>query len=74
MKSGRCLYSLRCAALCVAWLGLSACPEGAAQKLSERCSKAYEKCLLPNGVLGVCDTVACEPDKAPPCLVCRSQH
>lgn len=65
---------LRTALVCAAWLGLSACPEGASQKLSATCSKAYDKCLLPNGVLGICDTVACAPDQAPPCLACRSQH
>jgi hypothetical protein len=60
------------AAVCCSWLG--ACPDGSSQKLSARCEKAYEKCLLDNGVLGVCDVVECEPDKTPPCLVCRSQH
>jgi hypothetical protein len=37
------------------------------------CTKAYDKCTLPSGVLGVCDSVPCA-DGGDPCLVCRSQH
>jgi hypothetical protein len=53
---------------------LGGCPEirdGAPQM---RCVKAYDKCTLSSGVLGVCDTVACSADQTPPCLECRSQH
>jgi hypothetical protein len=38
------------------------------------CTKAYEQCTMPSGVLGVCDTVDCAPGQSEPCLVCRSQH
>ncbi len=58
---------------------LSACPEGQ-RKAAEpsrgpaACSKAYEKCDLGQGRLGVCDVVECAPDAQEPCLACRSQH
>jgi hypothetical protein len=55
-------------------LGLSACPETGSSKPPAACSKAYEKCTLPSGVLGICDTVDCSEGATPPCLVCRSQH
>jgi hypothetical protein len=38
------------------------------------CTKAYEQCTMPSGVLGVCDTVDCAAGQSGPCLVCRSQH
>ncbi len=38
------------------------------------CTKAYEQCTMPSGVLGVCDTVECAAGQSEPCLVCRSQH
>jgi hypothetical protein len=52
---------------------LLGCPslESAAPK---SCTRAYDKCTLSNGVLGVCDTVPCTEGQAEPCLVCRSQH
>jgi hypothetical protein len=52
---------------------LLGCPslEGGAPKT---CTRAYDKCTLPSGVLGVCDTVPCDPGQTEPCLVCRSQH
>jgi hypothetical protein len=53
---------------------LSACPEGASEKISESCHKAYDKCLQRNGVLGICDVVECGQGATPPCLICRSQH
>lgn len=53
-------------------------------KPAAQCSKAYDKCTLPSGVLGICDVVDCSdngtvsaPDArevTPPCLACRSQH
>lgn len=58
----------------VSGLWLMACPEGAAEKPSATCAKAYDKCLLGTGVLGICDHVECAEGKAPPCLACRSQH
>jgi hypothetical protein len=52
---------------------LLGCPsvEGGAPKA---CTRAYDKCTLPSGVLGICDTVPCTAGEAGPCLVCRSQH
>jgi hypothetical protein len=38
------------------------------------CTKAYEQCTMPSGVLGVCDTIDCAAGQSGPCLVCRSQH
>jgi hypothetical protein len=38
------------------------------------CTKAYEQCTMPSGVLGVCDTTDCAAGQSAPCLVCRSQH
>lgn len=55
-------------------LALSACPDAASSKLTQLCGKAYDKCLLPSGVLGICDSVECVDGKSPPCLICRSQH
>jgi hypothetical protein len=52
---------------------LFGCPNAEAGA-SKICTKAYEKCSLPSGVLGVCDTVPCAPGQPDPCLVCRSQH
>ena len=65
------------ASFCVALatgLSLAACPDGTSQKLSATCHKAYDKCLVKAGVLGICDQVECAEGKAPPCLVCRPQH
>ena len=39
-----------------------------------QCTKAYEQCTMPSGVLGVCDPVDCPAGKAAPCFTCRSQH
>jgi len=38
------------------------------------CTKAYDQCTLPSGVLGVCNVIDCAAGQAGPCLVCRSQH
>jgi hypothetical protein len=38
------------------------------------CTKADEKCVLPSGVLGICNVVDCAEGQSAPCLVCRSQH
>jgi hypothetical protein len=54
---------------------VSGCPEpkaGGGPKQS--CAKEYEQCMLPNGVLGLCNPVECAGDQLPPCFVCRSQH
>jgi hypothetical protein len=65
-------------ARCVVWLSvilLSACPDAGAHKNPPtHCTKAYEKCVLSSGVLGVCNPVECTGDMPEPCLVCRSQH
>ena len=54
---------------------LAACPDLASTSHpTTTCSKAYEKCVLASGVLGVCDPVDCPDNQPPPCLVCRSQH
>lgn len=50
------------------------CPEGSPKAPPGLCEKAYEKCSLSSGALGVCDVAVCPDGKAPPCLVCRSQH
>jgi hypothetical protein len=62
-----------CAALASVVL-LSACPGPRNDAPAAVCTKAYEKCQLASGVLGVCDDVDCPAGQAPPCLVCRSQH
>jgi hypothetical protein len=41
---------------------------------SKVCTKAHEQCVLPSGVLGVCNIEACPPGQPEPCLTCRSQH
>lgn len=53
---------------------LGGCPDARHTGPSTACSKAYEKCSLSTGVLGVCDPVECREGQPPPCLVCRSQH
>jgi hypothetical protein len=53
---------------------LAACPDTQASTPAKTCAKAYEKCTLASGVLGVCDAVACPAGQPPPCLICRSQH
>jgi len=61
-------------AACMLWL-LGACPDASSSNVVQAsCTKAYAQCVLPSGVLGVCDPVACAPEQAAPCLVCRSQH
>jgi hypothetical protein len=53
---------------------LAGCPDAKSGGAPKHCTTAYEQCVLPNGVLGVCDSVECTEGQAPPCLVCRSQH
>ena len=54
---------------------LGACPDaGSTNQPKGTCSKAYDKCVLASGVLGVCDPVDCPENQPPPCMVCRSQH
>lgn len=62
------------AAVLAAALLLSGCPDGKRSGPPKVCATAYEQCVLPTGVLGVCDSVECAEGQAPPCLVCRSQH
>jgi hypothetical protein len=65
--------SLRAALLLSAW-SLAGCPGAREREPEQACRRAYDKCMLPTGVLGICDTVACAPGAMEPCLVCRSQH
>jgi hypothetical protein len=53
---------------------LVGCPTGGGDKLTDVCTHAYDKCMQPNGVLGVCDVVECAQGQPEPCLTCRSQH
>ncbi len=53
---------------------LGGCPDARDQGPTAACSKAYDKCVLSTGVLGVCNIVDCPQDQAAPCFVCRSQH
>lgn len=53
---------------------ISGCPDVHAPSAQQPCARAYDKCTLPSGVLGVCDVVDCNDGKQPPCFVCRSQH
>lgn len=63
-----------CATIALASMVLvSGCPPGGGGPVKS-CTKAYERCQLADGVLGICDTTACAPNATPPCLVCRSQH
>jgi hypothetical protein len=61
-----------------AWLlglfALGACPDASTSHPKGTCSKSYDKCVLANGVLGICDPVDCPDGQTPPCLICRSQH
>jgi len=60
----------------LAALALSGCPDPTPRgtEPAASCRRAYEKCTLPTGVLGVCDPVDCAVGQPEPCLVCRSQH
>lgn len=62
------LWALLAGLLC------TGCPDVKRGGPAKACSKAYEQCEQPNGVLGVCDVVECSQGQPPPCLVCRSQH
>ncbi len=76
MAKAQAAWALACAMITVELL--SACPEG--QGARERqdspgvCTKAYEKCELGKGLLGICDVIDCAPGVDEPCLQCRSQH
>ncbi|MET0384517.1 MAG: hypothetical protein ABW321_01095 [Polyangiales bacterium] len=60
------------------WIGLgllmAGCPSAREKPPEAACHEAYAKCVLPSGVLGVCDPVTCQDGQAEPCFVCRSQH
>jgi len=62
----------------LAWLlsatSLAACPDARDQGPTAQCTRAYDKCLLSPGVLGVCNIVDCPQGQPAPCLECRSQH
>jgi hypothetical protein len=53
---------------------VSGCPDAHAPSAQQPCTRAYDKCTLASGVLGVCDTVDCPSAQQAPCFVCRSQH
>lgn len=40
----------------------------------EICREVGTQCVLRDGPLGVCESIACPPGGAPPCLVCTPQH
>jgi hypothetical protein len=68
----RYVFGLAVAAWCLS--ALVACPEAGSGSPTDRCVRAYDKCVLSSGVLGICDTVECADDASASCLVCRSQH
>lgn len=56
-------------------LALAGCPDSPRQGgPPAACTKRGEQCKLADGVLGVCNDVACPSGKGPPCLGCVSQH
>jgi hypothetical protein len=55
-------------------LALAGCPELDTKPVSATCVKQYEKCKLPNGPLGVCDTAPCKAGEPGPCFKCNPQH
>lgn len=65
---------LRVAPLLLLALWAVGCPELQPAAVPVVCGKAYEKCKLPSGPLGVCDRRPCPPGEAEPCLVCVPQH
>jgi hypothetical protein len=64
------------------WIGLAvlailsatACERDQTPPPTTTCAKVAELCKLPDGPLGVCNSVACKPGQAPPCLRCTPQH
>ncbi|MBK9001649.1 MAG: hypothetical protein IPM35_38500 [Myxococcales bacterium] len=69
---------MRALAFALLSLCLSGCPGsssgGTGGGPSAACTKRSEQCKLSDGVLGVCNDVACPAGKEPPCLGCVSQH
>lgn len=53
---------------------ISGCPDPHVPSAQQPCARAYDKCTLASGVLGVCDAVDCPSAQQAPCFVCRSQH
>ena len=71
----RAMSSLRMlAGVAVTFALLSGCPDMGDPKPLPRCAKAYDKCSISPGVLGLCEPIGCQIDQPPPCFVCRSQH
>ena len=67
-------YSYTTVILLVTALLLGACPDPSASKPpGPTCSKAYDKCVQPNGVLGLCDPVECKEGEAAPPAVTINQ-
>jgi hypothetical protein len=62
------------ATCCAAVLFFVACTDVKQGGPAKACTKEYEQCMLPTGVLGVCNPVDCAEGQPAPCLVCRSQH
>lgn len=74
MAAGLGLRTIARSVAIVAVLLACGCPDGEIGRASENCTKAYDKCTLPNGVLGICDSAEPTADEPTPRLVCRSQH
>jgi hypothetical protein len=55
-------------------VSIAACPNVSERAPAQTCAKADDKCVLPSGVLGVCNIVDCAAGQLEPCLICRSQH
>jgi hypothetical protein len=60
----------------VASVALFGCEQGdfLAEGPARECREVGAQCVLPDGPLGVCESIPCETGKEPPCLVCVSQH
>lgn len=64
----------RFAMCCAAVVCFLACGDVKTGGPAKECTKEYEQCTLPTGVIGVCNAVDCAEGQPAPCLVCRSQH
>ncbi len=53
---------------------LCGCPDLEPSKISATCTKAFDKCKLADGPLGVCQEIECKAGEDKPCLKCVSQH
>lgn len=67
---------MRCAlGLSLLALALTGCPEPA-RSASEpaACERIGERCVLPDGPIGVCNDTGRTDCASPPCLDCMPQH